>query len=129
VAGPISIDTLRPHTVTPKPRRRLLPRRHDGADCLDADALKAMQHSLSEALRREYGQAPAFAIDTAGEMVNEAYAEYAEKSETERAEVRNLPGLLVTTAEPPPPAALPMGRFAIANVQGTAQGRATTNGY
>lgn len=97
MAGPTLIDTPRPRRVE-KPRRRLLPRRRRGGDSLDTDALRAMQHSVSEALRREYGQSPGFAIDTAGEMVNEAYAEYAEKPEIEQVQVRNLPGALVTRA-------------------------------
>lgn len=78
-------------------RRRSHPRQGDG-DGLDADTLKAVQHSVSEALRRQCGLSPNLAVETAGEMVNEAYAEYAEKTAPEKAQVRNLPGLLVTTA-------------------------------
>lgn len=96
MASPTLIDA--PRLRREKPRRRFSPRRRRSGDGLDADALRAMQHSVSEALRREYGQSPGFAIDTAGEMVNEAYAEYAEKPEDEQAQVRNLPGVLVTRA-------------------------------
>jgi RNA polymerase sigma factor (sigma-70 family) len=80
-----------------KPRRRFL-RHQRGGEQLDADALRAMEHSVAEALRRQYGQSPGFAVDTAAEMVNEAFAEYAEQPEAERAKVRNLPGALVTRA-------------------------------
>lgn len=96
MASPTLIDT--PPRRADRPRRRFRSRRRRDADCLDADTLRAMQHSVSEALRREYGQSPGFAVDTAGEMVNEAFAEYAEKPETEQAQVRNLPGALVTRA-------------------------------
>jgi RNA polymerase sigma-70 factor, ECF subfamily len=96
VASPSLIGDTPPLRRT-KPRR-LSPRRRRDADCLDADTLKAMQHAVSEALRREYKQSPSFAIETAGEMVNEAYAEYAEKPDAEQEQVRNLPGVLVTTA-------------------------------
>ncbi len=91
------IDTPPPRRVE-KPRRLFRSRRRRDVDHLDADTLRAMQHSVAEALRRQYGQSPGFAVDTAGEMVNEAFAEYAEKLETEQAQVRNLPGVLVTRA-------------------------------
>lgn len=93
MAGPSLIDAPRPRLLT---RRRLKARRR--SECLDADTLKAMQHSVAEGLRRIYGESPNAAVETAAEMVNEAYAEWAEKPETERAKVRNLPGLLVTNA-------------------------------
>lgn len=96
MASPSLIDKPRRPRIA-KPRRRSKLRRRD-AESLDADTLKAIQFSVSELLRREYGQSPAFAVDTAGEMVNQAYMEYAEKPETEQEQVRNLPGLLVTTA-------------------------------
>jgi DNA-directed RNA polymerase specialized sigma24 family protein len=72
--------------------------RPSAANGLDAESLEAIRFAVSEKLRREYHQSPAFAVETADEMVDQAYIEYAEKSDAEREEVRSLAGLLITTA-------------------------------
>lgn len=69
-----------------------------GPDGLDRDTWEAMRFAVREALRRHYHQSESFADEAAGEMVNEAYAEYAEKPESWRREVRSLPGVLIYTA-------------------------------
>ncbi len=68
------------------------------ADSIDADSLEAIRHAVTEKLRREYHQSSAFAADTADEMVDQAYVEFAERSQPERDSIRSLPGLLITTA-------------------------------
>jgi len=72
--------------------------RPSAANGLDADSFEAICFAVSEKLRHEYRQSKTWAVETADEMVDQAYIEYAEKSEAEQDEVRSLAGLLITTA-------------------------------
>jgi hypothetical protein len=60
--------------------------RPSAANGLDADSFEAICFAVSEKLRREYRRSKTWAVETADEMVDQAYIEYAEKSEAEQDE-------------------------------------------
>jgi DNA-directed RNA polymerase specialized sigma24 family protein len=78
--------------------RRISVRRRKSARLSGLRRLKMIRLAVSKKLQRVYRQSSASAADAADEMVDQAYIEYAEKPPADQKEVRNLVGLLITTA-------------------------------
>ncbi len=72
--------------------------RRPGDAELDAEGLEAIRIAVAEKLKRDHHQSEAFALEAAEEMPDQAYIEYAEKSDEERAQITSLIGWLITTA-------------------------------